>query len=235
MKLAILLLIGQVHIATDSPNEAFVGEVVEIQIDGLPKFDPQKSYAENVAWKSKLQIAFDSPRNCVCKMQTLLAVDFLTDKPIVTVRISASEPGDVVLICAWSGDQKALTAHRVAVKTRGPPPKPDPPKPDPDDEDEPEPDPDVVPPGRKHVIIVEESSQRTPKLASLFATLRGSSIASDHVLHIVDKDTTRVDLASYAVLARSVPFIFVASDSGQILNRGPLPESVDEIKKLLGE
>ena len=41
--LLICLILGQPFIAADSKKEAFAGEQFAIQIDGLPKFDPEKS------------------------------------------------------------------------------------------------------------------------------------------------------------------------------------------------
>jgi hypothetical protein len=98
------------------------------------------------------------------------------------------------------------------------------------------------------VLIVEETSARTPGLAALLLSeeMRSKVAALGHAFRLVDKDATEWDGTPAAVLgpwralpalpggqSRVLPWVLFVSSDGRVLFEGPLPGSVDAVVDLV--
>ena len=105
------------------------------------------------------------------------------------------------------------------------------PKPDPGPT--PDPNPPPPPPGplaEMWVIVVEETSQRTPEQARVLLdpTVRQWMANHQHHFRILDKDQTSTDLTEWieraaAQTETALPYLFIVDDSGVVSFEGPLP------------
>lgn len=131
--------------------------------------------------------------------------------------------------------QVHLTHLELQVGEIGPEPEPDPPDPDPPPE-----------PGRRWVIIVEESTQRTPQQAALIVGPGRDQIdkyladKKHPKLNVADKDAKGNAMASLAPYIRlasdELPACFIVADeSGKVLFQGPLPDSAATVIELVKE
>lgn len=101
-----------------------------------------------------------------------------------------------------------------------PTPTPTPPGPTPDPVDE-----------SAWVIVIEESSERTPATAEVLRYLQASGFA----FRVYDDDSE--DASSYlsAVSGIERPALLVLGKDGKLIRATALPDSVDGLKRLLGE
>lgn len=151
--------------APDGPVE--VGEYVQLMIGGLSDERMRQSRV----------IAF--PRERV----TVMPVKTWGGDPLIL--FTAKLPGKYLIGVASPGeDDAAVDYAEVVIKVGDPNPEPDP-KPDPD----PDPKPDDPLYG---VVIVEESSERTPQLASVLTSTTVADFIKTSKLawHVIDQDAT---------------------------------------------
>ena len=126
------------------------------------------------------------------------------------------------------------------------PPQPDPPKPDPPGPDPPDPPDPPVPPGKRLVVIVEETqveegNGRTAEQAAAFNSPQWRTFlkSGSHLLLMLDEDqTVPPELARFQVIARkhSLPVMFVLDDQDSFVGEPvELPGKVtaDDLIKLL--
>jgi len=108
----------------------------------------------------------------------------------------------------------------------------------------PDPDPDPIPPpppepGKRWIIIIEESSERTPQFASMLVDAqnvwRGYVKSSGHQFRLWDKDVVPRDGASWRDKAQGVPTLFIADTDGRILYQGDPPTSSAQMLALIKE
>lgn len=100
----------------------------------------------------------------------------------------------------------------------------------------PQPDPPVPTPGKKFIVVVQESSQQTPELANLWLALRANERIKAHNLLVIDKDVQTPSLRAYADRATSVPWVcFVDAGSGKVLLEGACPTSVAGVLEMLAK
>ena len=100
------------------------------------------------------------------------------------------------------------------------PPTPTPPTPTPDPVDD-----------SSWVIVIEETSERTPATAQVLRYLQTSGLA----FRVYDDDSE--DASSYlsAVSGVERPALLVLGKDGRLIRATSLPDSVDGLKRLLGE
>lgn len=108
----------------------------------------------------------------------------------------------------------------------------------------PEPDPNPIPPpppvpGKRWVIIIEESSQRSPQFASVLVDAqnvwRPYVESKGHKFRLWDKDFVPPDGASWLLECEKVPTMFIADEKGTILFEGTTPNSAAEMLALIKE
>lgn len=98
------------------------------------------------------------------------------------------------------------------------------------------------------VLIVEETSQRTPELADLLlsAELRAAVTGLGHRWRVVDQHAIEWDGQPARVLgpwrelpalsagqSRALPWVLFVSSDGRVLFEGPLPRSVGDVLELV--
>jgi hypothetical protein len=130
-------------------------------------------------------------------------------------------------LVAASGEKIAVAKHTLIIE--GPQP-------------EPKPDPVPVPVGKMWTVIVEESGQLTPAQGRIVTS---KSVADwiqskgHHKAWVIDKDALDendkqpASLKEYIARAKSLPFLFLVSESGTVLFEGPLPESEAAVLQLM--
>ena len=108
------------------------------------------------------------------------AARFAVDTGGRVAYFASSQKGRYVIFLAASVDGKAVAYTHVLVQGKpGPDPEPDP-KPDPDPDPEPE-------PGRRFVLVLAETGDRTAEQASLLMGLRGY-VKGKHDFRFIDPD-----------------------------------------------
>lgn len=140
-------------------------------------------------------------------------------RPVMVVR--PTKAGKWSLSAARAAADGKLFASSVTLSTSAPEPQPDP-------------TPGPTPPGPKVVVIVEESSQRTPAQAKLLLdpTWRRQLAQAGHVVYVADKDAAvPPDLQPYVAMTagKRLPWLIVATKSGRIVREMPLPTTADSI------
>lgn len=128
-------------------------------------------------------------------------------------------------LAAASGDKIAVAKHTLVVEGPQPSPAPEP-----------------TPVGKMWTVIVEESGQLTPAQGKVVA----SKAAADwietkrhHKAWVIDKDALDendkrpASLKQYVGRAKSLPFLFLVSETGTVLYEGPLPETETALVELL--
>jgi len=147
-------------------------------------------------------------------------VDFRADKP------GYYQIGLYVILDG--GLDRSVVVIQVGKTQPVPPPDPDPPPPDPDPQPDPIPPPPVVEPV---VIIIEETSERTPEQFRAMAApaWRQWVIKRDGMVRIVDKDIadehgkTPEDLKEWIEGAKALPYQFFACGKGIVRWEGGFP------------
>lgn len=210
------------------PKEADAGDLVIL--------DATQSQGESFAWAiippTKVFLPVDSGQRCV---------------------FASGQPGtwQFALVAAGKnangGASVDVTLWSVTITGPTPiPPGPDPPGPSPD----PTPGPGPSVPGPKELIILRESSEVDPDVATLLLKLRTDPAmqaalkANNHRLTILDPDQRGSDGNVERVINRlrtttnapSLPCLYVVAGSalgGRILAQGPLPSTVDEVLAIL--
>lgn len=131
-------------------------------------------------------------------------------------------PEDVRLFISWDSYQAEF-----AVVGEVPPPVPPIP---------PNPPPPVPTPGKKFVVIVQESGAQTPELANLWLKLRNNAKVKPHNLLIVDKDNETAGLKPYVDRATDLPYVcFVDAASGTVLLEGKCPTTEAAFVEMLAK
>jgi hypothetical protein len=112
---------------------------------------------------------------------------------------------------------------------------------------DPTPDPDPPNEGSRYLVVIEESSQRTPQLSNLLLRLRSSDYLeeNDHNLLIADQDGTNEQgqpipsLKPYLDRAQeepALPILFIVdgdSSPAEVYYQGPVPNTYQETIELL--
>lgn len=137
-----------------------------------------------------------------------------------------------LLVVATANQPPKLIIKYLADPDLGPDPPPDP-----------IPDPDPKPVGSLHVVIIEETEQRTQELADVIVSQELRKVIADAqaTLLIVDDDIVDengqvpAELSSLIELARKsgLPRLFVTDDAGTVLYNGAVPKTVSEVNGVL--
>ena len=235
-----------VGIGLVGPTEANVGQEITIRMTGTPALDLSEPLIGQLDWlmgDSRMFVFLAAPHSPLAPLEVRGELVFgaagATMQPLI--RVECKEPGEYRLLIDWNHGQNQLAEHRVMVGGKSPEPEPDP-----------KPDPIPPPPGplaEMWVIVVEETSQRTPEQAwvLLDPTVRQWMKANGHHLRIVDKDQTASDLAEWigralaknrkgdqtAPRADALPYLFVVDDSGSVVFEGALPSGPIQMLELV--
>jgi hypothetical protein len=109
-------------------------------------------------------------------------------------------------------------------------------------EPQPDPKPDPPPPtpgplAEMWVIVVEESSDRTPAQAQVLFTysLPNWLARNGHHFRLVDRDQPAEDLSAWIAQAEQhdLPRLFLVGEDGEAVYEGPLPETIAEMMALV--
>ena len=159
-------------------------------------------------------------------------------QPVVLFR--ASSPGSYRL-GVWAVIDGHLVTSKVVLTVAGdvePPVPPDPPPPP----IPPDPPPPIVV-EQLHVIIVEESADRTPEQAKVLLSkaVRDYLTSVDGVLHIVDQDVTDGDGNMPSTVAgwiqrakdKTLPWLFLVDENGREVASQALPTTPETFLELL--
>jgi hypothetical protein len=145
------------------------------------------------------------------------------------------KPGTYYFALIVVSDNKiAVAKHTLVVEASQPTPDP-----------QPDPKPDPLPPtptGKLWTVIVEESGQLSPVQGRIVTS---KSIADwlaskgHHKAWVIDKDASNelgqqpASLKEYIARAKSLPYLFLVSESGTVVYEGSLPESESKLLELL--
>jgi hypothetical protein len=135
-------------------------------------------------------------------------------------------------LVAASGDNLAVAKHVLVVEGSQPAPNP-----------QPTPDPaPPVPTGKLWTVIVEESSQLTPAQGRVVTSKTVAdwiAARGHHPAWVIDKDALDendrqpANLREYIARAKSLPYLFLVSESGTVIHQGSLPENEATLLELL--
>jgi hypothetical protein len=196
-----------------APQKAQVGFPVQLQTEG--------SNGKAMNW-----IAFPSDPSVV-----FLSV-VTEDGQRVGLFVSPKPGTFYFALVATSGDKIAVAKHTLVIESTQPTPNP-------------QPDPNPVPPtptGKLWTVIVEESGQLTPAQGKIVASKPVAEYLQSkghHKAWVIDKDVLDendrqpANLKEYVARAKSLPFLFLVSESGTVLHEGPLPETESAMLELL--
>lgn len=216
------------------PKEADLGRPFEVSVEGfqlpLSTFQQQPPQITWLVLGGEAQV----------KQRVELVVSMESGKPIwsaspyVSVTPSKAAKVYVVLTVDLAGKFAQQASLEV---TCGPFPDPGPdPKPDPN------PKPDPTPPGPRWVMMVEESSQRTPGLAAVISSesLRQYVSSKGHHWRVWDKDlakdqTAPAEIAPWLNRAagKQLPWLMISDDAGRVLWEGPCPADPISVQQLI--
>jgi hypothetical protein len=99
-----------------------------------------------------------------------------------------------------------------------------------------------VPVGKLWTVIVEESGQLTPAQSRIITSKTAADWLQSKGHHkpwVIDKDALDendkqpASLKEYIARAKSLPFLFLVSESGTVLHEGPLPENETKMMETL--
>lgn len=123
-----------------------------------------------------------------------------------------------------------LETQRHEYTVAGSGPGPEPPGPDP-----PGPDPPTPTPGLRHIVVVEESGDRTPQQSVLYLGAQANS--GKNTVRVVDKDqgddTTQPLINKVRTDKLAMPHLFIMDATGKVLHSGPLPATYDAYAEAL--
>lgn len=139
-------------------------------------------------------------------------------------------PGKYTVRCVLVHfEQKRLAQEKLNVTIGDPSPNPPPPPPPP-------PPPE---PGKRWVILIEESSERTTELASVLADQnnlwRNYLKSSGHRFRAWDKDVVPADGRRWLLECEKIPTLFIADENGTILYEGDPPKTSQGMLDLIKE
>lgn len=148
------------------------------------------------------------------------------------VLFTASEPGTYVLVVFLQRPGGGYVGHGITV---GPQPGPGP---DPG----PNPDPSPGPQRLSLVLVIEESSERTPEQAAVLTNgpLREWMLKQNLSFRLLDKDLEGTAPAVFVRYFRAAaeggtyPVVFLVGDDASVISQGALPATVDEFKARIG-
>jgi hypothetical protein len=168
------------------PNEAKVGEEVVLRMTGTPALDLTKPLTEQLGWlmgKDRMFCYVAAPGRPLLPLDVRGELVFgtagATMQPLL--RIECQAAGEFRILVDWNHGQNQLTEHRIAVGGPLPDPTPGP-------TPEPNPSPGPIPPGERFVLILHESKDRSPKIATVLASLQNYLDTEYQEFRILDKN-----------------------------------------------
>lgn len=117
------------------PATAEVGKPVDIEVDGLPNFDVDKTLKELFTWTDQVRLKVSQPVEGRAKLNSTVGFDLIDKQFRLTVSFTPYKNGVyVVQLANTLNGQLEITDHRIEVGgTPDPGPGPTPPGPIPDD------------------------------------------------------------------------------------------------------
>jgi hypothetical protein len=158
----------------------------------------------------------------------------LLSDPLATV-VSSINAGRYRLLC-YSGNEDGPSDPVVVTVVVGDAPAPVPPGPGPG----PTPPTPPVPPGKRSVLIIHESTADTPEFGGLIVTLRNGKYAEHfaakgHRLFTLDDDdkdekgspTPMVEKWRPHFTGMTLPAVFILDEQGALVHKQPMPATAD--------
>lgn len=234
MKPIILLLLltgpvlaqaGPEDLRIDGEPEVKVGEWAELQVIGLPPLDLEKPLRENLEWKDSFKIITDAP--CPVAVESELAIDFLSSTWKLRLRARSDLPCVAVIIADWNQEPFGIAVHRVQFRGDDDPEDPTDPT-DPTDPEDPE-------PGKRFILIVEETGDRTPAFRDFVENLRTDD-SFEHMWKLTDEDDTSPEIKKWIDAAGADrPALLISDMEGKVLWTGQCPTDRSEFDKIVTE
>lgn len=214
---AILVWVAAGHAAdieVSGPTEAGPGQLIMLQVSGVSA--SELSDCRLIHW----------PAEGV----SVIPATTWAGQPFVL--FNASEPGTYVLVVFLQRPGSGYAGHGITV---GPQPGPGP---DPG----PTPDPSPGPQHLSLVLVIEETSERTPAQAAVLLNepLRTWMTNQKLSFRLLDRDQAGNVPEAYAPYFRAAaetgtyPVVFLVGDDGSVIQQGSLPATVDEFKARIG-
>ena len=206
------------------PDQVEVGQTFEVSVEGLAldlSIFADGNAPPQVEWK-----IVPGNGSIRARMEVIIVMDETTHKPKWVVSpyatVALTEPGKVgIVLMVVRGGVGTLLVHEVTV---GPFPDPVPPPPPPPPDDE-----------LYGIVIIEETSQRTPELAAVLTNPAISSFFEKSGLtwfirdqHIVDENgKSPVEFALYIEAAKKLgmPCLFVMGKNSTTFYEGKVPKT----------
>jgi hypothetical protein len=195
--------VGQIKLI--GPKEAKVAVPFEVSVEGLAlPLSTFETAPPQITW---LVLGGE----CQVKQRLELVLGMVDGKPVwsaapyvVVTPTKAAEAVYVILTVDRAGGFAQQASLGVAL---GPPPDP--------------------PPGKRWVLLIEESSERTPELAALRTAIeRNPPFKTPGQFRMIDKDLAPGAYAQWVARAKSLPYLFVVDSLGGVAFEGPCPVDV---------
>lgn len=116
-------------LAISGATEIEVGETTTLTIEGLPPLDDTKTIGESLGWVSAIRIYSSAPEDHPILIKKRIELSYDPLAWIMTLDITPSGPGAIVVIVDWNEGECGHAFHRVEVGGIVPPPLPPPPPP----------------------------------------------------------------------------------------------------------
>lgn len=168
------------------PDKAKSGETVTLYLTGTPAIDLTKPLTDQLDWlmgadamSAHLQVPGQPMSPLDVEGTIVFAASGATLRP--QVHFVAGTPGEYRVVVDWNYQQNQLVEHVVVVEGDSPNPFPDP-------------QPNPLPDGIRVVMVLSESSDRTPQEVAQVTALRRqlASLPNCH-FQLLDPDTPSVD------------------------------------------
>ena len=111
-----------------SEAKAYVGDVVNLEITGLPAIDESQNLGDAFSWTDRLSLLADAPEGVKVDLKTSIGFDLGANGGKswrVDVRVKADKPCTLFVVASFGTDKEPkLACHRLTISRRGPPPQP---------------------------------------------------------------------------------------------------------------
>jgi hypothetical protein len=175
---------AETGIDLSGPDKAKTGEAVTLYLTGTPAIDLTKPLTDQLSWlmgadamSAHLQVPGHPMSQLDVEGTIVFAASGATLRP--QVHFVAGTPGEYRVVVDWNFGQNQLVEHVVVVEGDSP---------------DPFPDPQPLPDGIRVVMVLSESSDRTPQEVAQVTALRRqlASLPNCH-FQLLDPDTPSID------------------------------------------
>jgi hypothetical protein len=176
-------------ITINGPATAKSGDVVSCTLAGTPPVDLAKPLVDQLDWlvgDDRMFVYVAMPKQAMVPLDVEGTIVFspqgATMRP--QIHFGVSDPGEYRLVVDWNYGQNQLVEHVVTVEGDKPNPFP-----------KPDPEPGPIPAGTRVVMVLSESSDRTPSEVEVETSLRRqlASLLPPPHYQLLDPDTPSVN------------------------------------------